>query len=178
MAKTLRPRMLAAAFGAYFALIAVASYMNASSLSGPWYRGDLTRWVYMSYLVGAAALLAGAGAVAVIRIQYIDRRLAEMNEAIEAAGATGLAEAVRIPADAADVQIGRVVGLAQPGFHRLHVGGSGQDVAEDVRVRRRVRQCARVHGQREPALAPARCEREPERDRANGPPRKRHRTAA
>lgn len=88
MANLLRPRVLAGIFGAYFLIIALGAWLQASSLATPWYDADLSRWVYLAYLVAAAALLAGSGLIAVVRTQYVAQRIAEVGEAIEAAGAS------------------------------------------------------------------------------------------
>jgi len=62
----LRPRVLAIIFGTYFLIIALAAAIFVSGLKGVWYRADLSRWVYVGYLVTAAVFLSGTSAAAAI----------------------------------------------------------------------------------------------------------------
>lgn len=78
----LKPRVLAAGFGAFFVIIAFASWQFASGLTGPWFLADFTRWVYSTYMIVAAVFLTGiAGLALSIRssftrqIQQLDARL-------------------------------------------------------------------------------------------------------
>src|SRR3989304_1307097 len=89
MAMQLRPRTLAGGFGAFFLVMAFGTWYFTSSLTTPWYGPDLSRWVYMAYLVAGTILLAASGAVAVLRSQFLDRRIIELNEQIEALGGVG-----------------------------------------------------------------------------------------
>jgi len=89
MAMQLRPRTLAGGFGAFFLVMAFGTWYFTSSLTTPWYGPDLSRWVYMAYLVAGTVLLAASGAVAVMRSQFLDRRIIELNEQIEALGGVG-----------------------------------------------------------------------------------------
>jgi len=67
MASWLRPRNLAIVFGAYFAGTFLAAWWFTSSLTGPWYGIDTSRWVYAVYAIVAANFLVGIGTVAGIR---------------------------------------------------------------------------------------------------------------
>lgn len=78
MAKSVRPRTLAAAFGAYFLIMALVSWNFASGLSAPWYRADLTRWVYTTYMLVAAIFLMGLGGLAVSIRRSFSRRIREL----------------------------------------------------------------------------------------------------
>src|SRR3972149_4656543 len=86
MAMQLRPRTLAGGFGAFFLVMAFGTWYFPSPPTTPWYGPDLSRWVYMAYLVAGTVLLAASGAVAVMRSQFLDRRIIELNEQIEALG--------------------------------------------------------------------------------------------
>src|SRR3972149_6732533 len=59
-----RPRVLACVFGAYFAIVMLASWMFASTLQQPWFGAELSRWVYMSFIVASAVFLCGTGLLA------------------------------------------------------------------------------------------------------------------
>ena len=59
-----RPRVLACVFGAYFAIVMFASWMFASKLQVPWFGAELSRWVYMSFIVASAVFLCGTGLLA------------------------------------------------------------------------------------------------------------------
>ncbi len=67
----LRPRFLAMIFGAYFLIIALAAAIFASGLRGVWYRADLSRWVYVGYLVTAAVFLSGTSVAAAIGVRRV-----------------------------------------------------------------------------------------------------------
>ena len=56
---TLKPRVLAAGFGAFFAIIAIVSWQFAQGLPGPWFAADFTRWIYSTYMIVAAVFLMG-----------------------------------------------------------------------------------------------------------------------
>src|SRR3972149_5572305 len=89
MAMQPRPRTLAGGFGAFFLVMAFGTWYFPSPPTTPWYGPDLSRWVYMASLVAGTILLAASGAVAVLRSQFLDRRIIELNEQIEALGGVG-----------------------------------------------------------------------------------------
>src|SRR2546425_9333575 len=59
MARQLRPRVLAAGFGIYFAIIGIASWQFAQGLSAAWDPADITRWIYTTYMLVPAIFLVG-----------------------------------------------------------------------------------------------------------------------
>ncbi len=73
----LRPRVLAAIFGGYVLVIAIASWLFASGLEHPWYPADLSRWVYAIYMIVAAALLGGIAVIAVSSMRHLDHLIDE-----------------------------------------------------------------------------------------------------
>lgn len=85
MARPPRPRALAAGFGAYFAIVGIAAWQYAQTLTTPWYPPDLTRWVYTTFMLVAAIFLVGMGGLSVSirssftrQIREIDARLGAM----------------------------------------------------------------------------------------------------
>lgn len=82
---SLRPRTLGAAFGAYFTGIVLLAWSSSKDLTNPWYGPDLSRWLYTTYLLGSAALLAGVLVVASRRTASIDRRLAQLTDGMRLA---------------------------------------------------------------------------------------------
>ncbi len=74
----LRPRNLAAIFGGFILVMAIVSWYFATGPgSGYRYGPDLTRWVYAAYLIAAAALLSGIGAVALGSMRHLDHLIEE-----------------------------------------------------------------------------------------------------
>ncbi|HLE55190.1 MAG TPA: hypothetical protein VI999_08135 [Thermoplasmata archaeon] len=74
----LRPRILSAIFGGYVLVIVIfAWYFATGPGSGYVYGPDLTRWVYMTYMLVAAALLSGIAAVSVGSARRLDRLIDE-----------------------------------------------------------------------------------------------------
>ena len=81
----LRPHVLGAAFGSYFAAVFLLAWSFSKDLTGPWYGSDLSRWLYATYFLGSAALLAGVLVVASRRTASIDRRLAQLTDGMRLA---------------------------------------------------------------------------------------------
>ncbi len=86
MASSVRPGVLGAIFGAYFAVIFLAAWFFSQGLSSGWYDADLSYKVYAGNLIAAAALIVGLGGIALSRSQFLDRRLVELNDKMETAG--------------------------------------------------------------------------------------------
>jgi len=82
----IQPRTLAAGFGLYFGAIFLLAWNYARNQPSPWYGPDLSRWVYATYLVAAAALVSGISAAAVARVSHFDRRIAELEAGPPAVG--------------------------------------------------------------------------------------------
>ena len=79
MARPIRPRVLAAGFGAYFVIIAIASYQYAQTLSTAWYVADITRWIYTTYMLVAAVFLVGVGGLALSIRSSFSRQIHELD---------------------------------------------------------------------------------------------------
>jgi hypothetical protein len=85
MARPLRPRVLAAGFGIYFAIIAIVAWQYAQGLPNPWYGADISRWIYTTYMLVAAIFLVGLGGLGLSirasfsrQIREVDMRLGSM----------------------------------------------------------------------------------------------------
>ncbi len=82
MARSLRPRALAAGFGIYFLLVGFFSWGFAQTLSGPWYPPDITRWVYTTYMLVAAIFLGGLGGLGVSIRRSFTRQIRELERKV------------------------------------------------------------------------------------------------
>ena len=76
---TLKPRVLAAGFGAFFLIIAIVSWQFAQGLSGPWYLPDITRWVYSTYMIVAAVFLVGIAGLGLSIRSSFTRQIREVD---------------------------------------------------------------------------------------------------
>ena len=82
----LRPRMLAAVFAVFFVIVGVASYQWAQGVGSDWrYGPELTRWIYMTYMIVAAVFLVGLGGLGLSirtsfarQIREVDSHLGDM----------------------------------------------------------------------------------------------------
>jgi len=79
MARPPRPRALAAGFGAYFAIVGIATWLFARTLTFPWYQADLTRWVYTTFMLVAAIFLVGMGGLALSIRSSFTRQIREID---------------------------------------------------------------------------------------------------
>jgi hypothetical protein len=77
MARSPRPRTLAAGFGAYFAIIGIISWLF-SQTSGWKYSADITRWVYTTYMILAAIFLVGLGGLGLSIRKAIVQRIRDL----------------------------------------------------------------------------------------------------
>jgi hypothetical protein len=64
MARSVRPRTLAAVLGVFFLVIAYLAWTFANA-QGKWYESDITRWIYTTYMLVSAIFLVGLGGMAV-----------------------------------------------------------------------------------------------------------------
>jgi hypothetical protein len=85
MANGLRPRTLAAVFGVFFMIVGVAAWQFVQTLNNPWYPAEMTRWIYMTYMLVAAVFLVGLGGLGLSirtsfarQIREIDMHLGDM----------------------------------------------------------------------------------------------------
>ena len=76
---TLKPRVLAAGFGAFFVIIAIVSWQFASGLPGPWFEADFTRWMYTTYMLVAAVFLTGIAGLALSIRTSFTRQIREVD---------------------------------------------------------------------------------------------------
>ena len=81
----LRPHVLGAAFGSYFAAVFLLAWSFSKDLTGPWYGPDLSRWLYTTYFLGSGVVLSGVVVAASRRTASIDRRMAEVEDRIRSA---------------------------------------------------------------------------------------------
>ena len=79
MAKPPRPRTLAAGFGVYFLIVAIASWQFAQGLPTPWYVADITRWIYTTYMLVAAIFLVGLGGLGLSIRSSFSRQIREID---------------------------------------------------------------------------------------------------
>lgn len=86
MARAPRPRTLAAGFGAFFVVIALASWGFAGNLLTPWFASDLSRWIYTSYMLVAAIFLVGLGGMGLSIRKSFGRQLRDLDRNIGMAG--------------------------------------------------------------------------------------------
>src|SRR5207245_2911309 len=61
MARSVRPRTLAIAFGIYFLVIAYFAWTFGKDQTDIWYPADITRWIYTTYMIVSAIFLVGLG---------------------------------------------------------------------------------------------------------------------
>src|SRR3972149_7503324 len=86
MARTIRPRALGAAFGVFFAVIALVAWNFASGLPTPWYGSELSRWIYTTNMVVAAIFLMGLGDLGLSLRKSFNRQIRELERRGSASG--------------------------------------------------------------------------------------------
>ena len=86
MARTIRPRALGAAFGVFFAVIALIAWNFASGLPTPWYGSELSRWIYTTNMVVAAIFLMGLGGLGLSIRKSFNRQIRELERRGPASG--------------------------------------------------------------------------------------------
>ena len=74
-----RPRILAAIFGSYFAVVMGLSWTFSSTLPGPRYQPDISRWVYMTFVLASSVFLMGVGIFAFHIQNALENRVREVN---------------------------------------------------------------------------------------------------
>ena len=79
MARSVRPRTLAAVFGVYFLIVATASWTFARGLTSVWYTADITRWVYTTYMLVAAIFLVGLGGMGLSVRKSFGKQIRELD---------------------------------------------------------------------------------------------------
>jgi hypothetical protein len=79
-----RPPVLAAIFGSYFAIVMFESWTFSSKLASPWYGPDLSRWIYMSFVVASAVFIMGVGMLAFQIENAFENRVREINRQLGA----------------------------------------------------------------------------------------------
>ncbi|MCI4371742.1 MAG: hypothetical protein L3J78_03750 [Thermoplasmata archaeon] len=78
MAKSPRPRVLAAGFGVVFLLVAYFSWTFAQGLSTAWYPSDISRWIYTTYMLVSAIFLVGLGGLGLSIRRSFSRQIREI----------------------------------------------------------------------------------------------------
>jgi hypothetical protein len=87
MAKSPRPRTLAAGFGAFFFIVGFFAWTFSQSVPAPgWYPADITRWVYSTYMILAAIFLVGLGGLGLSIRKSIAQRIRELDERTDMSG--------------------------------------------------------------------------------------------
>ena len=74
-----RPRVLAMVFGSYFAFVLFVAWTFASNLSGARYGPDLSRWVYMCFILSSTIFIMGAGILGFNVQNALETRVREIN---------------------------------------------------------------------------------------------------
>ena len=77
-------RKLAMGFGGFFIAMFAFAWYFTRDLTSPWYGADLSRWVYASFLIASALLLAGVLTSVARRTASLDRRIAVLEGDAEA----------------------------------------------------------------------------------------------
>ena len=94
----LRPRTLSVVFGLYFLIVLVGMGAFAMSLKSMWYGPDLSRWVYVGYLVTGSVFVVGIGLMAMASQRSLETRIALL-EASQPPGVVSAEEPSLGPAD-------------------------------------------------------------------------------
>ena len=71
-----RPRTLSIVFGLYFLIVLVGMGSFAVSLKSLWYGPDLSRWVYLAYLLTGSLFVVGIGLMAMASQRSLETRIA------------------------------------------------------------------------------------------------------
>src|SRR5437879_12851228 len=75
MARSVRPRTLAIAFGIYFLVIAYFAWTFGKDQADIWYPADITRWIYTTYMIVSTIFLVGLGGLDVTILRSLTRRI-------------------------------------------------------------------------------------------------------
>ena len=78
MARSVRPRTLAIAFGIYFLVIAYFAWSFGNDQTEVWYPGELSRWIYTTYMMVSAIFLVGLGGLAVTIRRSFTRQIRQL----------------------------------------------------------------------------------------------------
>lgn len=78
MARSVRPRTLAAAFGVFFLVIAYSAWTFGNAQGSAWYGSDMTRWVYTTYMLVSAIFIVGLGGMAVSIRRSFTRQIRQL----------------------------------------------------------------------------------------------------
>jgi len=88
MARTPRPRVLTAVFGAYFVVVGVIAWQFAQGQTTAWYGPDPSRWIYTTYMLVAAIFIMGLGGLGLSLRRSFGMQIREI-EAEAASGSRG-----------------------------------------------------------------------------------------
>ncbi len=97
MARSIRPRTLAVAFGVYFLLIAYFAWTFSNGLTSAWFLADSTRWIYTTYLIVAAIFLVGLGGLGLSVRRSLDRKIRELDARLRRGSAEPVSDALPPP---------------------------------------------------------------------------------
>src|SRR3989442_13827590 len=78
MARSVRPRTLAIAFGVYFLVIAYFAWSFGNDQTDIWYPAEISRWIYTTYMMVSAIFLVGLGGLAVTIRRSFTRQIRQL----------------------------------------------------------------------------------------------------
>ena len=78
MARSVRPRTLAVAFGVYFLVIAYFAWTFGTAQPGKWYDSVITRWIYTTYMLVSAIFLVGLAGMGVSIRRSFTRQIRQL----------------------------------------------------------------------------------------------------
>src|SRR5437867_12105352 len=78
MARSVRPRTLAIAFGIYFLVIAYFAWSFGNDQTGAWYPAEISPWIYTTYMMVSATSLVGLGGLAATIRRSFNRHIRQL----------------------------------------------------------------------------------------------------
>lgn len=92
-ARLYRAPVLAAVFGGYIGTVLVLAWLAAANLPDPWFGPELSRWIYITYVLASSLFLVGLGVLAFSLQRSFEARRSEVNRELGGLlldGGTGL----------------------------------------------------------------------------------------
>src|SRR5947209_10786063 len=78
MARSIRPRTLAIAFGIYFLVLAYCAWSFGNDQTEACYPAEISRWIYTTYMLVSAIFLVGLGGLAVTIRRSFTRQIRQL----------------------------------------------------------------------------------------------------
>src|SRR3989441_9868137 len=97
MARSVRPRTLAIAFGVYFLVIAYFAWTFGTAQKGAWYPSDITRWIYTTYMLVSAIFLVGLAGMGVSIRRSFTRQIRQLDSQTSRGSAVETSETLPPP---------------------------------------------------------------------------------